>query len=86
MRTSETTWEVAGALPLHELAELVGEPLQAEGVTTASGWITQRLGGFPRVGDVVRVGAFELRVEEMNGPRVARLRLSRTAAAGSPPG
>lgn len=82
-RTSETTWEVAGALPLHELAELVGEPLHAEGVTTASGWITQRLGGFPKVGDVVRVGAFELRVEEMNGPRVARLRLARLSGPGS---
>jgi CBS domain containing-hemolysin-like protein len=74
-RLSETTWEVSGALPLHELAELVGEPLQAEGVTTASGWMTQRLGGFPKVGDTLSVGACELRVEEMDGPRVARLRV-----------
>lgn len=81
VRVSETTWEVSGAAPLHELAELVGEPLQAEGVTTASGWVTQRLGGFPKVGDVLTVGAFELRVEQMDGPRVARLRVSRTDAA-----
>src|SRR5262249_34374767 len=30
-RSTETSWEVAGALPLHELEELVGTPLQAEG-------------------------------------------------------
>lgn len=81
VRVSETTWQVSGAAPLHELAELVGEPLQAEGVTTASGWVTQRLGGFPKVGDAVTVGAFELRVEEMDGPRVARLRVTKTDAA-----
>ena len=51
VRTSETTWEVAGALPLHELEELVGEPLQGEGITTVSGWVTRRLGGFPKTGD-----------------------------------
>ncbi|HWI59890.1 MAG TPA: transporter associated domain-containing protein, partial [Bacillota bacterium] len=68
-----------GALPLHELAELVGEPLQEEGVTTVSGWVTHRLGGFPKTGDVVVVGAYELRVEEMEGMRVARLKLTKQA-------
>jgi CBS domain containing-hemolysin-like protein len=75
VRTGETTWEVAGTLPLHELQELVGGPLQEEGVTTASGWVTQRLGGFPKVGDVVNAGAYQLRVEAMDGMRVDRLRV-----------
>src|SRR5437867_6489914 len=75
VRTSERTWEATGALPLHELAELVGEPLQEEGVTTASGWVTHRLGGFPKAGDVLKVGACELRVEAMDGPKVAKLRV-----------
>ncbi len=76
-RANETTWEAAGALPLHELEELVGEPLPAEGVTTASGWVTQRLGGFPKVGNVLTVGKFDLRVEELEGMRVARLKITR---------
>lgn len=76
-RTSETRWEAAGTLPLHELAELVGEPLQEEGITTASGWVTQRLGGFPKVGDRLTVGAYNLRVEETDGMRVARLTLTK---------
>jgi CBS domain containing-hemolysin-like protein len=75
VRTGETTWEIAGTLPLHELQELVGGQLQEEGVNTASGWVTQRLGGFPKVGDVVDAGAFQLRVEAMDGMRVERLRV-----------
>jgi CBS domain containing-hemolysin-like protein len=81
-RTGENTWEVAGNLPLHELEELVGEPLQQEGITTVSGWVTLRLGGFPKAGDVLTAGACELRVEEMDGMRVARLKLTKRQAQG----
>jgi CBS domain containing-hemolysin-like protein len=84
LRTSETSWEVAGTLPLHELAELVGQPLAAGELTTASGLVTQKLGGFPKVGDVVALGTCELRVEEMDGMRVARLRLMRKVEPAEP--
>jgi len=77
VRSGENTWEAAGTLPLHALEELVGEPLQKEGITTVSGWVTQRLGGFPKPGDVLAIGSCELRVEEMANMRVARLRLTR---------
>ena len=66
-------------MPLHELEELAGEPLQEEGITTVSGWVTQRLGGFPKPGDVLTIGDCELRVEEMDGMRVARLKLTKRA-------
>jgi CBS domain containing-hemolysin-like protein len=77
VRTSDSTWEISGTLPLHELQDLVGEPLEEEGVTTVSGWITQRLGGFPRIGESVTVGRSQLQVEELDGMRVARLKLRR---------
>jgi CBS domain containing-hemolysin-like protein len=76
-RISETLWDVAGALPLHELEELVGTALRAEGVTTTSGWVTHTLGGFPKTGDTLNVGHCSLRVEEMDGTRVARLRVTK---------
>lgn len=79
--TSADTWDLAGNLPLHELEELVGEPLAAEGVTTSSGWVTQRLGGFAKLGDTLAVGRFELRVEEVDGPRIGRLKLTRRSHA-----
>jgi magnesium and cobalt exporter, CNNM family len=79
VRVADGVWEADGALPLHELEELVAERLKAEGITTASGWITQRLGGFPKAGDALTVGAYELSVEAIEGLRVARLKITRQA-------
>lgn len=79
-----TTWEVAGGLPLHDLGHLIGETLHHPGVSSASGWVTQRLGGFPHEGDTVPVGAFLVRVEETRGARVVRLRVTRTGPAPVP--
>src|SRR5260221_7222597 len=77
VRTGVEAWEVSGALPLHELEDVVGLHLIEEGITTVSGWVTHRLGGFPRRGDAVPIGHYELAVEEIDGMRVSRLRLSK---------
>lgn len=77
VRTSDSTWEASGALPIHELEEVVGIPLFQQGVTTVSGWVTRRLGGFPKKGDIVPVGGYELKVEAVDGMRVARLNVSK---------
>jgi CBS domain containing-hemolysin-like protein len=81
---SENVWEVAGTLPLHELEKIIGETQLEETVATASGWMTQKLGGFPKAGDALTVGACELRVEEMDGPRVARLKITKRTVPESP--
>jgi len=75
----ENVWEAAGTLPLHELGKIIGEMQREESVATASGWVTQKLGGFPKVGDALTVGACELRVEEIDGPRVVRLKIVKHA-------
>ncbi len=85
VRKGEMAWEVAGALPLHELDKLIGEPLQEEGITTVSGWVTHRLGGFAKVGDVLTVGTCELRVEEMEGTRVGKLKVTKQPVEETPP-
>jgi len=77
VRVNETVWEVSGMLPLHELEEVVGEPLRSDGTTTTSGWVTSKLGGFPKAGDTLAVGGYDLRVEELEGMRVARLRITK---------
>lgn len=69
----DRVWEVDGRLPLHELAELAGEPLQAPGISTASGWVTHRLGGFPKQGDVIQLSRCELRVLSVLGHRADTL-------------
>lgn len=77
VQVADLVWEIDGILPLHELSDLVGEPLHEEGITTTSGLVTQRLGGFPKAGDALRLGPCELRVEETDGPRVTRLKLTK---------
>jgi CBS domain containing-hemolysin-like protein len=77
IRKSEDTWEVSGTLPLHDLERIIGSVEHDESVTTASGWITQRLGGFPKDGDRLTIAGFELLVEEMDGPRVGKLKIFR---------
>jgi CBS domain containing-hemolysin-like protein len=81
VKVGEQTWEVLGTLPVHELEELAGEPLAEEGITTTSGWVTHRLGGFPKVGDVVKLNHCELRVQEMDETRVGRLLLRKSKGA-----
>ncbi len=85
LKAGEGNWEVDGALPLHELEELVSEKLAEEEITTTSGFVTHRLGGFPRIGDEVPLVAYTLRVEAMDGMRVARLRLTRKPEATASP-
>ena len=76
IRRSENVWEVSGTLPLHDLENIIG-PVQHDGsVATASGFVTQRLGGFPKTGDKFQAGDYELHVEAMDGLRVARLKIT----------
>jgi len=77
------TWELNGSWPMHKLAELVDQRLgetAVEDVCTVSGLMTQRLGRFPRVGDELVLGAWELRVEEMTGTRVMRMKLKQRSS------
>lgn len=78
---AEGQWRLDGALPLFELSELVREPVEGSGAHTVGGWMTERLGGFAKVGDSVSVGTFQVSVCEMDGLRVSRLLLSRVTSA-----
>ena len=74
-------WNIDGTLPLHDLSDLIGEPLEAsEEIATTSGYVTHRLGGFPKQGDTLELGAYRLRVDQLDGPKVARLTLKKLPA------
>jgi len=77
VKVDDHTWTVDGSLALHDLSDLVQEPVAGDGVTTVSGWVTQRLGGFAKVGDTVQLTGFDLVVESLDGLRVSRLKLTR---------
>lgn len=74
---TEGLWEVHGSLPLHELAELAGEPIDEPDIVTASGLMIQRLGGFPKDGDIVKLEGATLTVLETDGRTISRLTVSR---------
>jgi CBS domain containing-hemolysin-like protein len=76
IRKSENVWEISGTLPLHELEKIIGTVEHDESVATASGWVTERLGGFPKTGDSFKLNHFEFHVEEMDGTRVGRLKIT----------
>jgi CBS domain containing-hemolysin-like protein len=80
VKTSDQRWDLQGSLPIHELADLIGVPLREEGITTVNGLVTQRLGGFARVGDTLTLGSCLLRVEEVDEHRILRLSLVKRAS------
>ncbi|HEY5296667.1 MAG TPA: hemolysin family protein [Verrucomicrobiae bacterium] len=82
-RVSENVWETTGTLALHDLEKIVGTIEHDESVATVSGWLTQKLNGFPKTGDTLTIGSCELRVEEMDGARVARLKITRQVAVAA---
>lgn len=84
VKTGDNSWEVDGVLPLHELSDLVGEPLRLEDVTTASGLVVHRLGGFPKPGDRLTLGHCEVEVEDTDGVRVTRLKLTKIPSGTIP--
>jgi putative hemolysin len=81
--------EVDGLLNLHEFAEQTGIDLPEGPYETAAGFVLARLGEVPRVGQSVEVGGHRITVTEMDGRRVARLRIAPAAgqeqADGQPP-
>lgn len=81
-------WESGGELVvdgltrLHEFEDLVGvdlEQYEREGVETVGGLVMGELGRIPEVGDTAHVAGRTLRVEELDGLRVARVRLLQAA-------
>lgn len=77
-QTGEKTWELSGSLPLRKLRELIGRPVEeTPNVFTVSGLIIQRLGRFPRLRDVLALDGWELRVEEIAGTRITRIKATR---------
>ena len=67
-----------GLMRIHEFEELTGTDLkepERAGIATLSGLVMRRLERIPQVGDEVTVNGRRLRVEQVQGRRVALLRL-----------
>jgi CBS domain containing-hemolysin-like protein len=77
-RTGKATWEINGSLRVRAFGELIGRPQkETAGASTLSGLIIQKLGRFARPGDVFAIDGSELRVEEIAGTRIKKIKLTR---------
>jgi putative hemolysin len=76
--------EVEGLLNLHEFAELTGIDLPEGPYETAAGFVLAGLGELPQVGNSVEVDGHRITVTEMDGRRIARLRIAPAARPESP--
>ena len=77
--------EVDGLLNLHEFAEQTGIELPEGPYETAAGFVLARLGQVPVEGQSVEVAGYRITVTEMDGRRIARLRIAPAAARPDQP-
>jgi CBS domain containing-hemolysin-like protein len=74
VRLSEREAIVDGRASLSALEELFGETLEDGESETVGGYVFDRLGKIPEVGDTVVAGAVQLEVTRMVGRRISRIR------------
>ena len=70
-------YDVDGVAPLEEIEETLKLSLNAESVRTVAGFLMERLGRMPRVGDRVVEAGYAFNIIEVSGPRVRRVRIQR---------
>ena len=73
---ADATTEVEGGMHLSDYAELTGTDLPVERYSTVAGLVLEHLQDIPVVGDGVVVDGRRLTVVEMDGRRIARVRVS----------
>jgi CBS domain containing-hemolysin-like protein len=64
---------MGGGTPIEEANRALGAGFSSDDFGTVGGLVFGRLGRAPKAGDEVRIDRFLLRVEEVDGPRVARI-------------
>jgi len=74
-RVDEQTVEVAGSMTIDDFNEEVGTTLPQRSARTLAGLVFDELGRRPTVGDAVRIDGVGLRVAELDGLRISRLRV-----------
>ena len=75
---------VDGFVSMTEAIERFGEPGGEPLSTTIGGYVAERLGRIPTVGDKVSFGDYDLLVKEMDGMRVSKVRFVRRQARPEP--
>ncbi len=67
------TYRMDGRIPIGEVNEALGADFESQDFETVGGLVLGRLGRVPEIGDEVGLDGYILRVDEVDGPRVAQL-------------
>jgi CBS domain containing-hemolysin-like protein len=70
------------SMGMHELDNLVGEELPTEDHDSLGGLVLEIAGRIPEVGESFRRRGLTFTVEEMDGPRISRVRVVETIPEG----
>jgi putative hemolysin len=81
VRLDDGSFRMAGSMTIDDFNEAVGTKLEQHGAHTLAGRVINELGRAPRRSDRVAVDGVALEVEELAGPRIARLTVSREGDA-----
>jgi len=65
------SYSMHGGTPIEEANKALDSEFESDDFETVGGLVSGRLGPAPKAGDEVRVDGYLLRVEEVDGPRVA---------------
>ncbi|RYF30486.1 MAG: hypothetical protein EOO38_32345 [Cytophagaceae bacterium] len=74
-------YDVDGIAPLEEIEDTLKIAFHAHNTRTVAGFIMERLGRMPRVGDHISEGGYTFYIMEVHGPRLRRVRIQREAGA-----
>jgi len=67
------SYAIDGRIPIGVVNEALGSEFESEDFDTIGGLVLGHLGRVPEVGDEVRLDGYLLRVDEVDGPRVAQV-------------
>ncbi len=81
-RLDDGSYSVDGRVPIGAVNDSLGSALQSEDFDTIGGLVLGQLGRAPETGDEVSLDGHTLRVEETDGPRVARIVIHESKQAG----
>jgi CBS domain containing-hemolysin-like protein len=70
---SDGSYSIDGRIPIGVVNEALGSEFESEDFDTIGGLVLGSLGRVPEVGDEIRFDGYLLRVDEVDGPRVAQV-------------
>jgi CBS domain containing-hemolysin-like protein len=72
-RLADGSYSIDGRIPIGVVNEALGSEFESEDFDTIGGLVLGNLGRVPEVGDEIRLDGYLLRVDEVDGPRIAQV-------------